>query len=570
MSLKEKLLSWVPTAPLRKREPQDYYQDQSSGVYDSLVEAYLDQTSVSYDRSKIYKDIDQMDDEIIAQAMDMVADDATQMDYRRKKSVWVNSPSSKRKQIIENLFKRIDLEERIWLWTREVDKYGDFFLRLVLDVENKKISAVRDTYHPREVCRLEKNGKLVGFLKLTGNPDQIPDNPGLWIHFRDPRYRIKEDLLPTDFFMKWDVDKNPRYGSSGYVKVRKVDKQIRLSEDSLVLSRIARSQYVQIHYVQVGDADPKEGKKITKNYENLFTKRKAVDYNNDQADMRRSNLSYADRVFVPVRSNDKGRSEVKEVGGDPDVTSIVDIEMLNKKRFGSLGIPKEYMSFDSGMSYNTLMQLDPRYARKVANRQRSMIIGLTRLAQIELYLHGEEWDADSFQIMMSSVSSTDQLERIDSLNAILDAGERMSRFFQNIEKDIDQIYLYRYIVKQYLQLNDFDIDKLFNSEDNSDKSIDHTDLGYDSPDRLMAKLSEIVAENPELREPFDNFMQEYSLLDENIAKLDSSLRANSVTNEELENLVSSSDSKFKNLRKRKQDNSNKDKENGSEEASDDS
>jgi len=505
MAFKEKFLSWLPTTSLKPRDLEGGRMNQAQGsANSSLIEYYMERTNITNKRSDVYEDMDEMDDEIIARALDMESDDATQMDLRKNKSVWITSSDPKKKQVIEDMFRRIQLEQRIWLWSRDTNKYGDFFVRLSIDPDKGLIS-VQDNYHPKEVVRLEDKGKLAGFLLLdTHNQSLTPHLPHEWIHFRNIRYRVQDDLMPQEFYRKYQIDKNARYGSPGFVKVRRIEKQLRLAEDSLVLGRLAQSQYTQIHYVNVGDADTKEQKNIVDNYENLFHKDRKANYNDSTFQAKHSSLSYADRVFVPVRTNEKGRSNVEEVGGNLDVTSIADIEMLNNKRFGALGIPKEYMSFDSTLGFNTLMQLDPRYARKIANLQRNLIAGLTQMAQIELYIHGLDTDAEGFQIEMTSVSTTNELERTDSLNALIDAGDRMVRFFQNVDDQIDQVYLYRYIVNTYLRLPDINLDRLF-----KDKGLEMPDTNGqepENPQQFFNSIEKAVESDPKIGELLREFV----------------------------------------------------------------
>ena len=529
--LKEKLMSWFPTSSLKERPDQG--QQAQGSTNHGILNYYHDKVENSFKRSKVYADMDELDDEVIAGALDMEADDATQMDLQRRKSVWVTAKDEKIKETIENLFNRIQLEQKIWLWTRETNKYGDFFVRHSINPDEGIVN-VQDTYHPKKVVRLENNGKLAGFVLLDKKNRQFqPHNPYEWTHFRNLKHRIEDDLLPEDVYRKYQIDENARYGSPSFIKVRRVEKQLRLAEDSVILGRLSKSQYTQIHYVTVGDADPKEQKNIVNSYEKLFTKDKQANYKEGTFNSDRSNFSYADRVFVPVRSQDKGRSQVEEVGGDLDVTSLADIDMLTNKRFAALGIPKEYMSFESNLGFNTLMQLDPRYARKISNHQKNMIVGLTLMCQIELALKGLKTDTDLFQLHMTSVSTTNELERTDSLSALIDAGDRMVRFFQTVQDDVDMKYLYKYILQNFMNMGDINIDKLFQEE-----GIEVDGDGEPPADRqsFMSNVQRAVEEDPQILKNLNEFVNQMNKEKESVA-LKQRIQSESYDSSELDQIV---------------------------------
>lgn len=549
--LKQKFLSWLPTNSLEKRSPDPEGSATATGTTNSsMIDYYIKRTEVSYKRSEVYDDMDRMDDEIMARALDMETDDATQIDRRKRKAVWITASDRKKVEVLDKMFNRIQLEQRIWLWTRETNKYGDHFVRLSIDPD-KGIMGVQDTQHPKKMVRLEKFGKLSGFLLLDpqSNPEMQPHYPHEWIHFRNLRYRIKDDLLPMDFYKKWDIDANARYGSPSLIKARRAEKQLRLAEDSLVLGRMAKSQYTQIHYVTVGDSGAKEQRNIVDNYEKLFTKEKNVDYNKDKMNSTFSPMAYADRVFVPVRSQQKGESRVQEVGGDLDITSIADIDMLNNKRFGAMGIPKEYMSFESNLGFNTLMQLDPRYARKITTYQQNMRIGLIQMCQIELFIHGLDPDPDQFSVHMTSVSTVNELERTDSLNALVDAGDRMVRFFQTVQSDIDMKYLYDYIINTQLQLPDIDVNRLFQDEGVEIPGSGGADFTTQERQEFVSRIEEAIEKDPEIRKLLSKFMQKH-ISEESSERSKQRIQGESLTEKELQAIKSKEEEKSSVLKKR--------------------
>ena len=80
-------------------------------------------------RRELFRDYDAMDnDPIISSALDIYADECT-LKNEFGEVVQIKSKNEKVKEILENLFYDIlNIEFNLWSWTRNMVKYGDFFL----------------------------------------------------------------------------------------------------------------------------------------------------------------------------------------------------------------------------------------------------------------------------------------------------------------------------------------------------------------------------------------------------------------------------------------------------------
>lgn len=534
------------TGDLAERKPPSGGEVYSPEVSKSqLIEFYNQFTGTTYKRSEVYRDMDLMDESLMSRALDMLADDATQLDITANQIISVASEDPKKEKILRNMVDRLGLEECLWSWARELSKYGDKFVRVT--TSGIGISHVNDGVRPEQVCRLEKNGKLVGFLEVspishntmvTGR-EFVSLKPFDYVHFRSVRYPIVEDQLPDAFYQKFDIDVNPKYGSPAFIKSRQIEKKISLAEDSLVLARLAKSIFYRVHYVDVGQGtDTGEQKRIIKNYKKLFTKQSGVNYLQEYLSSERNPMSYADEIIVPVYgSSNKGRSEITPFGGDVDVSSIVDIEFLNSQRFGTLGIPKQYLSFDgdSALSYNSLIALDPRYARKVSAVQKDLIVGLTILCQIELFLHGLDVDPSKFKISLTPVSTNGELDRADALSAVVAVCQSIAQVVSEGVETVNKEYLYRYLIKTYMRLPNLQLDELYpikeqesepteDSAETEDSGAEDSGGEDNSVDALFAskkrsKRGTSPITELELERAIDNTLRENQDLQEQILRL---------------------------------------------------
>ena len=82
-------------------------------------------------RREVFRDYDAMDnDPILASALDIYADEST-LKNEFGDTLMVHSDNEKVQVLLNNLFYDIlNVEFNLWPWTRNMCKYGDFFLGL--------------------------------------------------------------------------------------------------------------------------------------------------------------------------------------------------------------------------------------------------------------------------------------------------------------------------------------------------------------------------------------------------------------------------------------------------------
>ena len=113
----------------------DRYSKLHSGL-DLVNSGYSTFAQLQAARLGLFKDYESMEaDSIIASALDIYADECT-MKNPYGQVLEIQSDNDNIKQILHNLFYDImNIEFNLWPWTRNLVKYGDFFL--YLDVEDK-------------------------------------------------------------------------------------------------------------------------------------------------------------------------------------------------------------------------------------------------------------------------------------------------------------------------------------------------------------------------------------------------------------------------------------------------
>lgn len=376
------------------------------------------------------------DDVIIQSAIEMYADDATQVDTKTERIVTIDSDNATLAADLNAFLDSIEVESRIWNWAYNVSQYGDYFLKLYIDPDTKDIR-IDDNTDPSLIMDLYEDGVRVGFaeedtseyrnLKHRSNPnglDLIISSPAKFVHFMI-RKSAKYDILELPIQDETDENGDPLIrkftvvrGVSMVEGVRSIFRILQLLEDSLLAARIAKAEFIRVFNVEVGDSTPAQTTETINSVKNLFDSKATFDVNSGRYVSTKAYRPIGDPIFNPTR-NGKGSVTHENIGGDFQVRDIVDIDYFKNKLFSGLKIPKALLGFEEslpgGLGDNTLTRLDIRYSRSVKRVQNSLIVGIRDLCNIWLRLnnYGEE---DKFKVILQAPSTAEELGRLTELD----------------------------------------------------------------------------------------------------------------------------------------------------------
>ena len=136
----------------------------ADSIENRLSQVFVGYSDVSSDRVTQYRDFDKMDLESIEcqTALDIYAEEAAQPDSKTNMKIWVTSQDPKKADELNGMFQRMNLEAKAYGIYRNIAKYGDYFLYLLLGGYG-----VHDAYfiHPSRVERVQDDG-LLGFKSM--------------------------------------------------------------------------------------------------------------------------------------------------------------------------------------------------------------------------------------------------------------------------------------------------------------------------------------------------------------------------------------------------------------------
>jgi len=435
-----KKLKVKDTGDLMYATDRNSLRDRFNRVRSTGYNAYTRDFSLAYQAARIdlFRDYDTMDmDPILASALDIYADECLTLNELGKVLV-VHAEDDNIKGILTNLFYDVlNIEHNLWSWTRNLSKYGDFYMRLYISPEYgvyqiEPISAYN-------VERLENTDPLnKNYVKFQIRPTDTSQVETLEF-FECAHFRLLSDsnFLP--------------YGKSMIEGARRVWKQLSLLEDAMLISRIMRAPERRIFKIDVGNIPPQD---VDSFMEKMITKMKKIPYVDPQTgdyNLRFNLQNMVEDFYLPVRGSDSGTS-IETLSGI-EFTGIDDIEYLRNKLMAALKIPKAFLGYEEELSGKaTLASEDVRFARTIQRLQRILVSELEKIAIVHLYAQGyRDESLVNFKLELTNPSTIFEKEKIEIWGNKTELAREMME---------NKIFSKKWIYKNVFNLSSDDSDEL--------------------------------------------------------------------------------------------------------------
>jgi len=370
-----KLLKIKDTDQAQYATDRNTLRDRFNRVRTSGYSQYSRDFTLAYQASRIelFRDYDTMDmDPILASALDIYADESlTENEFGQ--ILTVRSSDDNIKKILHNLFYDIlNIEFNLWSWTRNMCKYGDFYLKLYISPEFGIFLV--EPLSSYNVTRVENsNPENKNYIKYQ-------------ISFESGVMEELENYQVAHFRLISDSNFLP-YGKSMLEGARRVWKQLSLMEDAMLIHRIMRAPEKRVFKIDVGNIPPNE---VDQYMDRLIGKMKKVPYIDEKTgdyNLRFNMQNMVEDFYIPVRGGDSGTS-IEPLSG-MEFTGIDDVEYLRNKLMAALKIPKAFLSYEEELSGKaTLAAEDVRFAKTISRIQKILISELSKIAVVHLYSQG--------------------------------------------------------------------------------------------------------------------------------------------------------------------------------------
>ena len=377
-------------------------------------------------RIQLYSDYEAMDtDPIIASALDIIADEAT-LKNDQNEILAIKSSDENIQRVLYNLFYDVlNIEFNLWSWTRNMCKYGDFFLKLEIAEKFGVYNVLPYTvYHMvREEGTDSENPAKVSFkldpdgLASSQHPNYLPKKKSNKQVVEFDNYEIAHFRLISD------TNYLP-YGRSYIEPARKIFKQVTLMEDAMLIHRIMRAPEKRMFYINVGNVPPNEVEQFMQKTINQMKKTPYVG-EDGQYNLRFNLQNMMEDFYLPVRGGDTSTRIETTKGLEYD--GVTDVQYLQAKMFAALKIPKAYFGFEGDLSGKaTLAAEDIRFARTVERIQKIMESELTKIALVHLYTQGFSGESlTNFELKLTVPSIVFEQEKVALLKEKVDLASQM-------------------------------------------------------------------------------------------------------------------------------------------------
>jgi hypothetical protein len=376
---------------------RDRYTKLQKGFYEQAGGAQ----SMAYQqvRREIFRDYDAMDnDPILASALDIYADECT-LKNEFGDVLLVQSDNPKVQGLLENLFYDIlNVEFNIWPWTRNLVKYGDFFLGLEV-AEGKGIVNVtpHSVYNTERLERTDPSNPNSVKFKITEDPNGKEE----YENFEIAHFRLLADTnwLP--------------YGKSMIENGRRLWKQLSLMEDAMLIHRIMRAPEKRVFKIDIGNIPPTEVDNYMQRIINKMKKVPFIDRNTGDYNLKYNMQNLTEDFYLPVRGGDSGTS-IDNLAG-LEYATIDDIDYLKNKLFAALKVPRAYLGYEENVNGKaTLAAEDVRFARTIERIQRTVVSELSKIAIVHLYAQGiTDSEMTNFELSLVNPSTIYEQEKVN-------------------------------------------------------------------------------------------------------------------------------------------------------------
>ncbi len=377
-----------------------------------------------YLRPQLYSEYDLMDqDAIIASALDILADEST-LKNDMGEVVQIRSANEDIQKILYNLFYDVlNIEFNLWMWIRQMCKYGDFFLKLEIAEKYGVYNVIpytayhierQEAYNPDNPAEVRYKYAPDGMDNISSGMYPVPGAGGGNLENESGIFFDNYEM--AHFRLISDVNYLP-YGRAYIEPARKLYKQYVLMEDAMLIHRIARAPEKRIFYMNVGSIPPNEietfmQKTISQLKRTPFQDNKTGEYN-----LKYNMQNMLEDFYIPIRGNDATTKIETTPGLQYD--GIQDVEYLRGKLFAALKIPKAFLGYEEGVEGKaTLAQQDIRFARTIERIQRILLSELNKIALVHLYTQGyTDETLTNFTLGMASPSIVLEQEKIELLKS---------------------------------------------------------------------------------------------------------------------------------------------------------
>lgn len=337
-------------------------------------------------------------------------------------------------------------------------------------IDAMKIRKVREIEKVKTPMGVDAIGNIVeyyiyneqGFINTATNRNststQLPTATGV---------KISDDAII--YVPSGVVDVNG-YSVIGYLhKAIRPINQLRMMEDAMVVTRIARAPERRIFYIDVGSLPKAKAEQYVKDIMNQYRNKMVYDANTGSIRDDKKYMSMLEDFWLPRRDGNKG-TEITTLPGAQNLDQITDTNYFKEKVYQALNIPASRLQGEEGFSLgrSTEITRDEVKFQKFINKLRRKFAKLFYEAlKTQLILKGVcndyEWEelSQDIKFVFQTDNSFDELKNAELLQNRL-------AILQQADQYLGKYFSKEYVQKKVLWMSDDEIEEM-NEQINNEK-----------------------------------------------------------------------------------------------------
>lgn len=362
------------------------------------------------DRIEIYKELEQLEESCIeyATALTVLSDEAVHSEEggeRTFKVRVVNGPAGA-EGVLEACAAKAMLHRKVMSWMRDVLKYGDNFLQVVVAQNGKTNEVWVDRVASMPVMQMHRHeDPVTGLLRRGSSKD-------------DCAYSQKSDNKFVAGFspwqivhMRWMKSEQKKYGRSLGHTIRIDWRKLKAMEEALVINWLTRAFARLLFTIDVTNMNAKDAEKYVEDFKKKFLKKQGA-----TGDPETASSTVIKDIFLGAGWIDFGPRQQK---------SLTDVKVLDTSNTGfwNLGplkyyqrkiitgtqVPPAFLGLEDQVNAKaTLLEEARRFARAVRREQQVLTEALIQIFDIELLLNGYDPRRVPYELVWPNPSRLDQ------------------------------------------------------------------------------------------------------------------------------------------------------------------
>ena len=487
----------------------------------------------------LYRHMD--NDAIISAALDLYADNATQVNHKTGHVVAVESSDPKfAEEINDFLHNIVKIDTEAWQYVRDVARDGKIFLDTKAYDDGREWSfspieepaTIKPLIHARDEVKYyvvvpenQKNDETLNIGPLAYGYQRTEETSSSGSYQVFPSSRFISGFNTRQIRGKMVISTEGQYGDPKLEELKiKSGRSILASvvqtwqtlsalEDALFINRLTKSTEFKIVEIDVSDSNNKQAEQIINAVKNAFRSSETIDETTNRYKNRQSPIPVNDFIYVP-RKGEKGQVTVTPVGGDVGQIDTSDIDYYRNKLFAGLGVLKAYLGFEEttpgGLGDGTMTKLDERLGRRVVRLQQVLKYIVTQI--IEYYwkyslVSRQNEEIPDYKIVLGKVSTKEEEENRNRLSESIN----LASSFINLARDdffegmVNREKLFNYVFKDIIGL---DVDSFNNEPDKDNIAVRAHKIG-----ESKSKPEWVNGKGNFLQEKFEKLLGEKELLE---------------------------------------------------------